>query len=250
MKHQKGFLSGHDAVCLLEIIHKSLFCTTEGQLTELINELKDIVPFDYAVSALAELDSYARVKAYKTVNTSYPEEWLSIYRDSGYHAVDPVIKYNFSSFNLQYWKDTYEKYSVPKKFLSTADSFGLTEGYSHGVRNLKGDLGSVFSFGGASVERHPRSEAILNYIVPHLHQAIVRTIGRPKSKQTNCLSSREKEALTWIKRGKSTWDISSILGISENTVKFHVKTILQKLDAVSRTQAVAIALEQRLIDID
>ncbi len=85
--------------------------------------------------------------------------------------------------------------------------------------------------------------------MPHLHQAITRVIG----KNNNCratLTPREKEVLNWIKQGKSTWDLSLILGVSENTIKFHVKAILQKLDAVSRVQAVAIAIEQGLITID
>ena len=71
-----------------------------------------------------------------------------------------------------------------------------------------------------------------------------------KKKPDPILSLREKEVLNWIKQGKSTWDISVILGISRSTVNFHVNNILQKLDAVSRAQAVAIAIEQGLIDIE
>lgn len=41
-----------------------------------------------------------------------------------------------------------------------------------------------------------------------------------------------------------------ILGISERTVKFHVGNIMQKLDATTRAHAVAIALEQGLVDIE
>jgi len=64
------------------------------------------------------------------------------------------------------------------------------------------------------------------------------------------LSKREKEVLTWSKRGKSSWEISAILNISERTVNFHVNNIMQKLNAVSRTQAVAVAIERGLIKTD
>ncbi len=64
------------------------------------------------------------------------------------------------------------------------------------------------------------------------------------------LSEREKEVLTWSKRGKSSWEISAILNISERTVNFHVNNIMQKLNAVSRTQAVAVAIERGLINTD
>jgi len=64
------------------------------------------------------------------------------------------------------------------------------------------------------------------------------------------LSKREKEVLTWSKRGKSSWEISAILNISERTVNFHVNNIMQKLNAVSRIQAVAVAIERGLIKTD
>ena len=64
------------------------------------------------------------------------------------------------------------------------------------------------------------------------------------------LLPREKEVLNWIKRGKSTWDVSLILGISDNTVKYHIKNIFKKLDAVNRIQAVATAVQEGLIDLD
>jgi DNA-binding CsgD family transcriptional regulator len=63
------------------------------------------------------------------------------------------------------------------------------------------------------------------------------------------LSSREIEVLNWLKQGKSSWDISVILGISKRTVNFHVYNIIQKLGATNRTQAVAVATRLGLIGI-
>jgi len=63
------------------------------------------------------------------------------------------------------------------------------------------------------------------------------------------LSCREKEILQWLACGKSTWDVSIILQISERTVKFHVNNIMQKLNAVNRTHAVAIGLTSSLIEL-
>lgn len=64
------------------------------------------------------------------------------------------------------------------------------------------------------------------------------------------ITSREREVLLWIREGKSTWDISHILGISERTVKFHARNITQKLDATNRAHAVAIAIKRGIIDIE
>ncbi|MGO9499757.1 MAG: helix-turn-helix domain-containing protein [Solirubrobacteraceae bacterium] len=64
------------------------------------------------------------------------------------------------------------------------------------------------------------------------------------------ISSREKEVLGWLKQGKSSWEISVILNISERTVNFHIYNIMQKLEAVNRPHAVAVAASLGLIEFD
>jgi carbon-monoxide dehydrogenase medium subunit len=59
-------------------------------------------------------------------------------------------------------------------------------------------------------------------------------------------SPREMMVLEWMKQGKTNWEISRIIGVSERTVRFHVESIFMKLDVGSRTQAVAFAIENGL----
>jgi two-component system NarL family response regulator len=61
------------------------------------------------------------------------------------------------------------------------------------------------------------------------------------------LTSREREVLQLIADGRSNKEIGTRLRISERTAKFHVTSILAKLGADNRAQAVAIAKERRLI---
>ncbi len=56
------------------------------------------------------------------------------------------------------------------------------------------------------------------------------------------------EILEWLKEGKASSDIASILKISERTVNFHVQNIKSKLNALTRAQAVAIAASHKIID--
>jgi DNA-binding NarL/FixJ family response regulator len=62
------------------------------------------------------------------------------------------------------------------------------------------------------------------------------------------LSDREVEVLGLISRGKSNKEIARLLFVTEDTIKMHVKKILQKLQASDRTQAVVIAIQQGLLD--
>ena len=63
------------------------------------------------------------------------------------------------------------------------------------------------------------------------------------------LTSRELEVLRLLRDGYRIKQISSELGISETTVKFHIKNLVDKLAAKDRTHAVAIAIRRGLLQI-
>ncbi len=63
------------------------------------------------------------------------------------------------------------------------------------------------------------------------------------------LSQRELQILRQMALGKSNKEIGQVLYISEYTVKNHVKSILKKLNAIGRTEAIAIASERGLVNI-
>jgi DNA-binding NarL/FixJ family response regulator len=64
------------------------------------------------------------------------------------------------------------------------------------------------------------------------------------------LTARETEILNYVAQGYSNKQIAAKLTISEQTIKNHVASIMLKLNANARTQAVVIAVQQGLISID
>ncbi|HZU06039.1 MAG TPA: response regulator transcription factor [Chloroflexota bacterium] len=80
--------------------------------------------------------------------------------------------------------------------------------------------------------------------VPGLVAAPPRALPEPP---LDPLTAREREVLALLARGLPNKAIAQQLGISEHTVKFHVGTILAKLGAASRTEAVTLAARQGLL---
>ncbi|MPZ88946.1 MAG: DNA-binding response regulator, partial [Nitriliruptorales bacterium] len=60
---------------------------------------------------------------------------------------------------------------------------------------------------------------------------------------------REMEVLTLVAQGMNNRDIAKALFISENTVKNHVRNILEKLHLHSRMEAVVYAVREKLLEI-
>jgi two-component system NarL family response regulator len=63
------------------------------------------------------------------------------------------------------------------------------------------------------------------------------------------LTAREMEVLRLVARGMNNRDIARELFISENTVKNHVRNILEKLQLHSRMEAVVYAVREKLLEI-
>ena len=78
---------------------------------------------------------------------------------------------------------------------------------------------------------------------------IIHEMARPKATEKDPLTARESEVLQLVAKGKTNKDISQDLFISENTVKNHLKNILQKLQLDNRVQLTSYAFERGWIKI-
>lgn len=90
-------------------------------------------------------------------------------------------------------------------------------------------------------------------LTPVLAGKILRDYSRRQQPSTQpdpeSLTPREREVLEMVTEGATNAEIALQLTVSENTVKFHMKNILQKLHASNRAEVVAYALKSGLIPI-
>jgi DNA-binding NarL/FixJ family response regulator len=75
-----------------------------------------------------------------------------------------------------------------------------------------------------------------------------RLLDHMNAPEPEPLTPRELEVLALLARGLPNKEIADSLYIGERTVKFHVSSILAKLDAGNRTEAARIAISRRLIE--
>lgn len=86
-------------------------------------------------------------------------------------------------------------------------------------------------------------------LAPEAAQALISAATRPKQVGYD-LTEREREVLALMIEGLNNREIGERLYISGSTVKNHVSSILSKLGTTSRTQAVALAVENHILDVN
>jgi NarL family two-component system response regulator LiaR len=84
-------------------------------------------------------------------------------------------------------------------------------------------------------------------LAPEAAQALIARVTQPRTPGHD-LSAREREVLALMVQGLRNPEIAERLVVGRSTVKFHVSSILGKLGAQSRTEAVALAIQHHLVD--
>ncbi len=103
----------------------------------------------------------------------------------------------------------------------------------------------------AMIESVARGEAAITpataaRIIRHL-SSLATAAGEPAPDR---LTARELDVLRLVTAGRHNKEIAAELGISENTAKYHLRNILEKLHAQSRTEVATRALREGLLDPD
>ena len=118
------------------------------------------------------------------------------------------------------------------------------------VRAIAGEHGLLLLVANASERRLAGAEGAAAAGVPGPRQLL--SPAHPahlwaRRRQGHADLRRELDCLKWIAAGKTAWEASVILGISERTVRFHLNGAREKLNCMTTTQAVAKAVSQQLI---
>jgi LuxR family quorum-sensing system transcriptional regulator CciR len=181
---------------------------------------------------------------------SYPSDWQNHYATRKYHEIDPIIVFTSQMLRPFKWRELAASGMMAKRqrtFLSEAEEAGLRDGVTVPIRGLGAKIALVsFASSGAGAPTDLRRLSVLAHL---FHSSFCElSQGAQQASPLILLSERERDCLSWTGRGKSSWDIGAILCISENTVNFHIKNAMRKLNSCSRTVAVIRAIRLGLIE--
>jgi DNA-binding CsgD family transcriptional regulator len=196
------------------------------------------------------------VKPYYVFICGYPSEWWSRYISQNYLLIDPVVAHGVTHITPIRWDQLQPREHESERadhFMGEAREFGLCSGVSFPIHSSQGEV-SLLSF--ASERDHRHTCADIQHVMPHaqhfnsyLHEAVRRIFEKQVLQLTRVhLTQKERQCLLWSAEGKTTWEISVILRLSERTVRFHLHNASKKLNTVSRQHAVARAVSLGLIN--
>ena len=179
------------------------------------------------------------------INHSYPKDWLHSYIRENFVTIDPVIQHAMNGNQYFQWDDAFNHANNSKNahsFRLASHDYGMTGGIVIGnpeahrfAKQRKFALCSIANF-------DPNNYALTNYLLMTLFPCFQLILEGTKGNGNHLpLSGKELNVLDWSRLGKTVWETSVILGISESTVKFHLKNIYRKLGVCNRAQAIAVA---------
>jgi len=171
-------------------------------------------------------------------------------------VIDPTVQYCAQNITPMSWDGRTVMKSESgelRRFMSEASDFGINNGVSFPVHTAQGDF-AMLSFARESLSQP--SSACIQRVLPlgqlftaYLHEAVRRIFDSDALALSKVdLTQREKECLLWATEGKTTWETSRILRISERTVTFHLQNVQGKLGVSNRQQAVARAVSLGIIE--
>jgi len=181
---------------------------------------------------------------YRLDLNNFPSEWNDQYEKNNASQANPIAAHCKHSMLPILWSE--ELFSKTPWLWQLLQQQGLQHGWSQAIHDEKSGLCSVLSL----VRSHCPISAYELYenlgftvfISRHLHALALHAYPKKlAAPQTPPLSPREIEVLTLSADGKTAFEISRILSLSERTINFHVHRAIEKLGVNNKIAAVIAA---------
>jgi LuxR family transcriptional regulator, quorum-sensing system regulator BjaR1 len=187
----------------------------------------------------------------KSVLTDRPHyDWMESLFARGQAARNPVMNGDLGKNGPLAWSEMVRMPRVADKLMPVyrgAQEFGINEGLCFSIQHRRRpNISAVFY--GRHLDISAEARSSLQVLALFTHERLARLGAWPQGAGT-VLTQREADCLAWVARGKTDWEISEILSISENTVHWYIEQAKRKLGVPTRVQAVVAAIHDRAITV-
>ena len=222
----------------IEVIDACLHARDDEAIEDIWLSMQNLCNIDGLILGVAESVGKADLQSTSVMRTyGINDDWHNLYASRNYAQIDPVFKMLFETDgNIVSWQKAYKKYGKgAEAFIAAATEMGLQDGYS--VATPSSDFTGIACSTSVTFESKNLTEQhheLVKTLLPHLN----RVMARPGFLKAPKLTDKQLEVLKWASADKSYWEIGTIMGIGDRTVKFHFKNIFLKLGVPSRGEAV------------
>lgn len=239
---------GIDPAAMMNIIVSATEVQDSNTLLTLINEdVFTVLQQDVMVCGVGGVTAKGSY-AHKVLHHNYPPDYFDELATPDGRVDSPLMQRWRMSQEPVVFQSGRDDAGYPGEWINIFNRYNLRNTVAHGVLDVQRTLASYFIFSRIPGEVGDREIFLMKLLVPHLHLALLRALntvqefGRLAGPSHEQLSERQRQILRWLNEGKTNWEISQILEITEKNVKYHVEQIFAKLEVRNRTQAVAKAL--------
>ncbi len=230
-----------------------------GDLVTAVTKIVRSLGFDTFMYGLAT-EIRPNQDSYIYFFTTVPPEWPRRYQRAAYIEIDPRVEAVLSSTLPYVWDQSTHRGESERldRFINEAASYGICSGVSFILpdsnrASVMLGLNSCLPI----VDEQRRSMLVDNFgsmltFGRYFHELFMRKVvdaGMPSALEGAPLTVREKQCLTLAANGLTTEDVAEHLGIKPRTAQFHFDSIRTKLAVATRNEAIARAVNQRLIKI-
>jgi LuxR family quorum-sensing system transcriptional regulator CciR len=205
----------------------------------------------FCAATFAAQEALARGNLRPVVALNYPDDWVNHYFEKRYQEIDPVFLLTPSKGAPFLWDDIVKQESLSSRqrnLFNECKEAGLHNGVSVPIHGPRGESYVVCLASDNPSSDSSKQLANLQILATQFQLAYSHVAREPFAAGKGLhLTERERECLTWTARGKSAWAISEIIGVSEHTVNFHLKSVMRKFDTANRVSAVVTAVRMGLI---
>ncbi|MFT3725227.1 MAG: autoinducer binding domain-containing protein [Hyphomonadaceae bacterium] len=174
----------------------------------------------------------------------YNVPWAEVYFGQRLFLSDPILVHSIRAERANYWDRAIDMKKLRKPeqaVFSMAAACGLKDGFLVPLPLFNGDV-MVVSFQGPEIDRHPHVEAALRAFGLYYGTEGQRLASgsRVKAGAFASLTTRQVQVLHLSALGSRQEEIADKLGITINTVEYHLKIVRQRLGVRSTTEAVGL----------